>query len=553
MADVAAWPPPIGLTTKIVPRKDAILTISYSTVVHASAPQVFETILRVADYSAWNTWIPAARIVTQPPEADADPSNLSHMRIGSTMEFEVVMNADKPDSITRTQLKVVDICTPSSPTSYLTPDILEDPSFTADLDKVYRVSWTGNGGMGGMAPKLERFHEVIVRGNNECEVRSWEIMTGVVSRIVKFMYEDTLKEKVGLWQPPALQILERLEYLIALVESNHDASTHVHDIHSQLPSHTDVSARLGTRMSFTPSSNADAQITSPMSHHPNLTVHDDQYEQSPLNCCAKSSEDVLEWPVFQRRYDRHSIETLIFEPTSPSEATNISGISSKILPSAAQAAYDDPREGLAKGIGICEDDVPNLVEKFLVNVHVKNPIFDPEYLRDMAREVAEDGFGWKAPSCLVLIVCALASISSHFVHESSLGSSREAASMDHSLANTLGHFPAPPLATTEDDFYRMHSKFDSNSTTTSLVRPPTELEEGWYYYLADIAARRILQRVIGSFYEADQSSWLRTPFQNMSHTASELDRQLMEWLVLLRFESASIDPSFIARSTARQR
>lgn len=476
---------------------------------------------------------------------------------------------------------------------------------------------------------------------------------------------------ITLRQPPALQILERLEYLIALVESNHDASTHVHDIHSQLPSHTDVSARLGTRMSFTPSSNADAQITSPMSHHPNLTVHDDQYEQSPLNCCAKSSEDVLEWPVFQRRYDRHSIETLIFEPTSPSEATNISGISSKILPSAAQAAYDDPREGLAKGIGICEDDVPNLVEKFLVNVHVKNPIFDPEYLRDMAREVAEDGFGWKAPSCLVvsgspyvelwdanvaqLIVCALASISSHFVHESSLGSSREAASMDHSLANTLGygkaeayytaackrigllrntllatecyfiagvyemyslrplqaavsfnracvtfqtlglmrseyyasedelgkararrlywsclkseqyvphpvkfkpganeinsetsveinfpssgltqlnytsHFPAPPLATTEDDFYRMHSKFDSNSTTTSLVRPPTELEEGWYYYLADIAARRILQRVIGSFYEADQSSWLRTPFQNMSHTASELDRQLMEW------------------------
>ena len=95
--------------------------------------------------------------------------------------------------------------------------------------------------------------------------------------------------------------------------------------------------------------------------------------------------------------------------------------------------------------------------------------------------------------------------------------------------NYTSHFPAPPLATTEDDFYRMHSKFDTSSATTSPARPPTELEEGWYYYLADIAARRILQRVMGSFYEADQSSWLGTPFHNMSQTASELDRQLMEW------------------------
>ena len=256
-------------------------------------------------------------------------------------------------------------------------------------------------------------------------------------------------------QPPALQILDRLEYLIALVESNHDAPTHARDVHSQLPSQTDIIARLGTRTSLAPSSNADAQGTSPMSHWPNLTVHDEQYEQSPPNGCAKSSQDVLEWPVFQNRYDRRSIETLIFEPTSPSETTNISGISSNIFDSAAQAAYDDPREGLAKGIGICEDDVPNLVEKFLVNVHVKNPIFDPEYLRDMARGVVEDGFGWKASSCLVvsgspyvglqdanvaqLIVCALASISSHFVHESSLGSTRDAVSVDHSLANTPGY------------------------------------------------------------------------------------------------------------------
>ncbi|KAH8622050.1 hypothetical protein IG631_23156 [Alternaria alternata] len=121
------------------------------------------------------------------------------MTIGCTMRFTVVMNADKPDAVTLTPLKVVDICTPSSPTSYLTPEQLEDPAFTADLSKVYRASWTGNGGMYAFGMKLERFHEVIVIGENECEVRTWEIMGGMLSRLVKVMYEDTLKGKVGLW------------------------------------------------------------------------------------------------------------------------------------------------------------------------------------------------------------------------------------------------------------------------------------------------------------------------------------------------------------------
>lgn len=77
--------------------------------------------------------------------------------------------------------------------------MLVDPSFTADLGKVYRVSWTGDGGPLALGMKLERFHEVIVTGEAECEIRSWEIMSGVLARVVKMMYGGTLKEKVGLW------------------------------------------------------------------------------------------------------------------------------------------------------------------------------------------------------------------------------------------------------------------------------------------------------------------------------------------------------------------
>lgn len=201
MASDKPWPPAEGLTTKNVPREKAIAVVSYSTVVRAPAPLVFDTVLRVADYSAWNTWIPTARITAQPPSSSGnhDPNDLGRMRVGSEMEFEVVMDANKPDNITITKLKVADISTPDAPSSYLSPELLEDPTFTADLSKVYRVSWTDNGGMYGFAPKLERFHEVIVLNENECEVRSWEIMTGMTARMVKLLMAETLKEKFTLW------------------------------------------------------------------------------------------------------------------------------------------------------------------------------------------------------------------------------------------------------------------------------------------------------------------------------------------------------------------
>jgi hypothetical protein len=112
------------------------------------------------------------------------------------MTFTVIM---KPDSKTTTSLRVCDISTPSSPSSYLSPQLLDDPSFTADLGKVYRVSWTGNGGW--MAPwlKLERFHEVVVKKEGECEVRSWEVMGGVLARVVRGLYAEVLREKMALW------------------------------------------------------------------------------------------------------------------------------------------------------------------------------------------------------------------------------------------------------------------------------------------------------------------------------------------------------------------
>lgn len=98
--------------------------------------------------------------------------------------------------------------------------------------------------------------------------------------------------------------------------------------------------------------------------------------------------------------------------------------------------------------------------------------------------------------------------------------------------NYTSHFPSPPLATSAEQLYRIHSRPDGSPQSPRVSSSvQSELETGWYYYLADIAARRILQRVIQSFYETSESTWLNTPLQDLLHTSEELDRQLTEWYV----------------------
>lgn len=116
------------------------------------------------------------------------------------MNFAVIMDHKKPEKKTDTGLQVTDISTPEVPTEYLSKDILEnDGSFTADLSKVYRVAWTTHGGFVARGLRSERFHEVIVTGENECEVRTWEVMGGVLAYTVKWMFQKTLNSKFELW------------------------------------------------------------------------------------------------------------------------------------------------------------------------------------------------------------------------------------------------------------------------------------------------------------------------------------------------------------------
>lgn len=55
-------------------------------------------------------------------------------------------------------------------------------------------------------------------------------------------------------------------------------------------------------------------------------------------------------------------------------------------------------------------EVERLIDRFFVLVHVKNPILDRETVKQYCHEYCENGIAPNLRSCLILIICALASV-----------------------------------------------------------------------------------------------------------------------------------------------
>lgn len=219
------------------------------------------------------------------------------------------------------------------------------------------------------------------------------ICSQCISLNAQCVYED---EASAAAAAPANQILERLEYLISLVEpsSGFTRSTHVNDCNidsNSLAEYPPASSSFNGHRASTVTEAPRSEAAS-----------DDNEAETSSHAYFGSGQDVLDWPVFEGKYDRQWIEALIFDPTLPCDDLSGPCTSPRVTDDTIRNTYQDPRQASGVGVGVREDDVLQLVETFLVNVHVKNPIFDPEYLRDMARRVAEHGFNWQASSCLVV-------------------------------------------------------------------------------------------------------------------------------------------------------
>lgn len=256
---------------------------------------------------------------------------------------------------------------------------------------------------------------------------------------------------------PANQILQRLDYLINLVESGPPTKLALNGRgHDPLADAAIDETYVSTALGFEDGSqetvvHADSAIRATTREHC-IRVPGQEY--------FGSSEDILAWASFDGRYNRRSIEALIFDPTLPSDDLGGPPTSPIVSDDSNRERFEDPRTRTRPGLGVREEDVSHLIEAFLLNVHVKNPIFDPDYLRRMARTVVEEGFDWRASTCLVvrdaiehifaptnsccfqLIVCALGAISSPFSRQSTSHPGDRQYYVDSSLSSSSGYSTA---------------------------------------------------------------------------------------------------------------
>lgn len=201
------WPPAAGLATPNVPASEAIITTYASAKIYAPASVVFESVRNVWKYGAWNTFCPKVTIHTQPDGVD----DFSKLHVGTEFTFHVVMDAKQPNVSNNVKMKVTDISTPDKKSEYFSTYVgAYDKSCTQDLRKVYRISWKAQGS-GMLGWRTERFHEIIVLGDHECEVRTWENQSGTLARTASWYYKKTLQEKFRGWCQDLKKFCERSE------------------------------------------------------------------------------------------------------------------------------------------------------------------------------------------------------------------------------------------------------------------------------------------------------------------------------------------------------
>ncbi|KAF9885301.1 hypothetical protein FE257_013018 [Aspergillus nanangensis] len=109
-------------------------------------------------------------------------------------------------------------------------------------------------------------------------------------------------------------------------------------------------------------------------------------------------ETILSWSVFQGKFaSRTNLKSLLKSPTSCGPEPFF--------------GTSDPRlERLDLDVNTCT----RLLHIFLEQVHIANPILDVPVVTNYVYQACVHEIGWDAPSCLVLLICALGAISESF-------------------------------------------------------------------------------------------------------------------------------------------
>ncbi|KAI5246329.1 hypothetical protein E4T42_06391 [Aureobasidium subglaciale] len=443
------------------------------------------------------------------------------------------------------------------------------------------------------------------------------------------VYEDS--EPNLSFDRGTLAIINRLDYLIDLNESNNSTRLPVHggtNNESQRGGgdHTTMGVRSDVQHRQVELSTIDTDLENLES-----TYVDSGYSPLVTELSFSSCEGIFKWPVFGDGQDVTNIEALFTDPVLSNDGVDHllekHGQSRSNQTASKDVAYNDR--------GFPGDDILVLVESFLGHVHTTNPILNPTEIRKMACGVAQRQLQWDGPTCLVLLTCALAVISSPFARISTVadngkyGNSYEdtpkyslaeyyydearkrigllgngslatecyfligvyemyslrpfQASVSFNRADEVSNrqksqlcltlmpvdsigpsvnhlaitlpmltltseisvelqvpssgltsqnytqsFPLPPVSRDNDSCMSASPTVMFYTSPEPFMEHLPQVQGSWYYYLADIAARRILQRVVDSFY-ADHIDLQLTTITSMIKAAEELSRQIDQW------------------------
>ncbi|CAG9978427.1 unnamed protein product [Clonostachys byssicola] len=214
------------------------------------------------------------------------------------------------------------------------------------------------------------------------------------------------------FDPASVLILERLDKLdAALGALSYSQQAFLSTTSSLRPS-------LGDGVSLTPQPTADTLHGLPSTAQDDWPVDGDQSENDDVEWLMNAQsaialDAVLRWPIFQGRHPqdglRSALGSIVHDTASGSDSEeDVYGNDNR-----------DQRHRPTR-VSIREDAIPGLVEKFLLYVHIKNPVLDHDKLRKYAKTVREEGPGWDGKSCLVLMACALGCIAKPFDNQDDL-------------------------------------------------------------------------------------------------------------------------------------
>jgi hypothetical protein len=191
-----------------------------------------------------------------------------------------------------------------------------------------------------------------------------------------------------------LKILDQLSLIEGLVRDIHPSSS------QNLPSRT-----VGL--------SGDAQA-SLLRQSEEGTLPDAEHTPFPLNLDASlrsASDQILQWPVFEQLlYPLQRFQYVDFHGTEAYSylddlITQSDDSSSRLL---SGSLWDSPAP-----INIATEraDIERLVDKFYQRVSIKNPIISRRVASEYCEQYYENGPLFNLETCLVLLICALGSIS----------------------------------------------------------------------------------------------------------------------------------------------